>query len=63
METKEVKKVTQNGGLEIMNGINDAFEIVEQIKAEKDWPNSRQNRYYSGRDRHDRTGRDGGYGP
>ena len=37
METKEVKKVTQNGGLEIMNGINDAFEIVEQIKAEKDW--------------------------
>ena len=37
METKEVKKVTQNGALEIMNGINDAFELVEQIKANTDW--------------------------
>ena len=37
METKEVKKVTQNGALDIMKGIKDALELVEQIKAERDW--------------------------
>ena len=33
METKTVKKVTQNSGLELLNGIKDALELVEQIKA------------------------------
>ena len=37
MKTTEIKKVTQNSALELMNGINDAFEIVEELKANTDW--------------------------